>query len=53
MTKKHFQALAETIRDIVDNEARSQAAKAVAKACQCFNDRFDEKRFYKQCNIEG
>ena len=48
MTKKHFKALAEAIKTL-DN--REQAANAVADACQQFNDRFDRKRFLKECGV--
>jgi len=51
MTKKHFEALADSIRGILDPHARLQAAVAVASAALKFNKRFDCDRFYAACGV--
>lgn len=51
MTKQHFEALADSIRGILDPHARLQAAVAVASAVLKFNPRFDSNRFYVACGV--
>ena len=51
MTKKHFEALADSIRCIMDPHARLQAAVAVAHAVGKFNPRFDYDQFYKAAGV--
>ena len=51
MTKKHFQALADSIRSILDPHVRLNAAVAVASACKQMNSRFDADRFYAACGV--
>jgi len=65
LTRKHFEALAESIRNIAGNakpeqladpkvsqaliEARDCAASVVADLCEPLNDNFDRKRFIEAC----
>ena len=51
MTRKHFEALADSIRTILDPHARLQAATAVCQACAKMNKNFDADRFYKACGV--
>lgn len=51
MSKKHFDALAASIRQILDSHARLQAATAVASACAKFNPAFDGNRFFEACGV--
>jgi hypothetical protein len=51
MTKQHFQALADSIRCILDPHCRLQAAVAVAHAVSKFNKRFDFDQFYEACGV--
>ena len=51
MSKKHFQALADSIRTILDPHVRLNAAVAVASACKQMNARFDADRFYAACGV--
>ena len=51
MTKQHFQALADSIRCILDPHARLQAAVAVAQVGLKFNSRFDADRFYAAAGV--
>ena len=51
MSKKHFELLAMYINSIMDPHARLQAAVAVASACKVANERFDQDRFFRACNI--
>jgi hypothetical protein len=51
MTKKHFNALAEAIREIARAEERKRAAETVAEVCRRFNGRFDAGRFFRACNV--
>ena len=51
MTKKHFEALARQIRNILDPHVRLNAAVAVAAACKETNRRFDFDRFYEACGV--
>lgn len=51
MTKKHFEALAKHIRQLMDPAQRLNAAVAVASACQEMNPKFDCKRFYAACGV--
>lgn len=59
MTKKHFKAIAEAIRDVTTQE-RGSARKAVrrvawglAKVCMRDNGRFNYDKFMSACGIEG
>jgi hypothetical protein len=51
MTKKHFEILAEEIRNMLDPMQRLNAAAAVAVACKRMNPRFDAQRFYVACGV--
>jgi len=51
MSKKHFNALAEAIREIANRQERKRAAETVAEVCQRFNSRFDTGRFFRACNV--
>lgn len=52
MTKQHFIALANEIKNITDNAARKAAAEAVARAAAQFNGKFDRQRFLAACNVK-
>lgn len=52
MTKKHFQAIAESIAKIQDMNERKRQAEFQAELCKAANPRFDEKRFFAACGIE-
>lgn len=46
MTRKHFTAIAETIRSLdVDTETRQKVAEGFASTCAEFNGNFDRGRF--------
>ena len=46
MTRKHFQAIADTIRFMdVDATTREKLASEFARTCASFNGRFDKGRF--------
>ena len=51
MTRKHYQALAQEIRLIQNQEARQAAFQAVATACELFNFRFDRRLFAMACAV--
>ena len=51
MTRKHYEALAQEIKLIQNQEARNEAFKAVATACELFNPRFDRRIFAAACNV--
>jgi hypothetical protein len=51
MTKRHFNALAEAIREICNPQERKRAAETVAEVCRRFNGRFDCGRFFRACNV--
>ncbi len=51
MSRQHFEALAREIRAIENREARVEAAVAVARAAVSFNERFDQARFFKACQV--
>ena len=58
MTRKHFQALAETLKGSrpwnIDSAARFQweaDVKAVASALRQFNPRFNNARFLEACGV--
>ena len=53
MSKKHFEALAKHIRQILDPHVRLNAAVAVAAACQEANPKFDYDRFYAACGVQA
>lgn len=52
MSRKHFVALAASIRQIADKRAKAAAAHAVADACRLFNGHFDRSRFLRACGVE-
>jgi len=52
MSKKHFVAIAEAIREIADNRARRIAARALADCLRGTNPRFDRGRFLYACNVK-
>ena len=51
MTRKHFEALASSIRTILDPHVRLNAAVAVVSACRQFNPRFNIAQFYEACGV--
>ena len=51
MSRKHFIALAEAIRNISNPEERKRAANAVADVCAGSNGRFDRARFIRACGV--
>jgi hypothetical protein len=51
MSKKHFQAFADRIRNIVDIKERKAAAIAVADVCRQFNPNFDTLQFILACGL--
>jgi hypothetical protein len=51
MSRKHFESLAQEIKQISNMEARLLAAIAVCKAAQQHNDRFDQARFLTACEV--
>ena len=51
MTKKHFDALAEAIREIASPKERKRTAETVAAVCRRFNGQFDTGRFFRACNV--
>ena len=52
MTRKHFKALAEAIREIDNGIERTRTALLIAQVCQKFNDGFDYDKFYEACNAQ-
>jgi hypothetical protein len=51
MTRKHFELLAESIRCILNPDARLQAAVAVGQVAAKLNPRFDHQKFYVACGV--
>lgn len=51
MSRKHFEALAESISQIADMDQRAAAAVAVAVACSKMNPRFNISKFYEECGV--
>lgn len=56
MTKKHFEALAEIVRDAcgfayVNKHAQRWLALRLAAVCQETNPRFDRERFMRACKL--
>jgi len=52
MTKRHFKALAEALKNVPRNSDTEEnvwwkTVQAVAQVCFQFNERFDEERFYE------
>lgn len=59
MTRKHFQAFADEIRQdlkhrTINMREAKYAARMIATVCRQFNSRFDAHRFYAACgfNVE-
>ncbi|MCK9602017.1 MAG: hypothetical protein M0R06_23430 [Sphaerochaeta sp.] len=55
MSKKHFQALAETVKglQVLREDDRYFVALALADMCQGFNARFSRARFLDACGFKG
>jgi len=53
MTRKHFEAIARSIRAITDMDERRDNAQAMADLCKRQNPLFDRARFYAACKVEG
>ena len=53
MSRKHFELLAQRIRNIADSQSRRQAAEAVSEVCAMTNPRFDQARFLAACGVEA
>ena len=51
MTRKHYEALAQEIKLIQNQEARQSAFEAVSTACELFNPRFDRRIFAVACGV--
>mgnify|MGYP003147015561 FL=1 len=51
MTKKHFVAMAASIKQIRNPKARGIAARRMAKICRQSNPRFDRTRFLSACGV--
>jgi hypothetical protein len=52
MTKKHFEAFAEEIKNnVAYDENRQTVADVVIAVAKKFNERFDEKKFLKACGL--
>ena len=52
MTRRHFKALAESVRFLdVNHETRFVVARALAAVCRRFNSRFSEYRWYTACGV--
>lgn len=51
MSRKHFESLAQEIKQISNMEARLLAAIAVCRAAQQHNNRFDQARFLTACEV--
>lgn len=51
MSRKHFQALADSFKNIADLNARRQAADAVIAVAWQLNERFDKQRFLAACGL--
>ena len=56
MTRKHFQAIAETIAEIENTYERENVALNFAKMLPQFNGHFDRQKFLEACwpiGVEG
>jgi len=54
MTRKHFQAIAQTIRQTAANyDERTRFALAFADLCAEYNSNFDRVRFLDACHLAG
>ena len=51
MSRKHFRELASQIAAINDDTARTEACKAVIKACQNLSDTFNASKFREACGV--
>lgn len=57
MTRKHFQAIADVLRDAQSVDASPRAmldimATGLADVCREANGRFDRDRFYRACGLD-
>jgi hypothetical protein len=52
MTKKHFEAMAELIRNIAGMTERRRQAEIIAVHCAKANPRFNRDRFMVACRVE-
>lgn len=52
MSKKHFKAIAEVIREIDSREQRQATGYALADLFEGYNTRFDYDKFIKACDAE-
>ena len=55
MTRKHFQAVADILKDAasLNTEQRDELARDFARLFQSENPRFDGSRFQRACQPEG
>jgi hypothetical protein len=60
MTRKHFQAIANVIRENCDNNKwdgepsdAERVGRAMASALRQFNPAFDRERFLKACGVDA
>jgi hypothetical protein len=51
MSRQDFELMAEVIRKIKPQKARSEAAKRAASMCAYVNPRFDKVRFFAACGL--
>lgn len=52
MTRKHFEALAESIRFMeLDYGTKRHVAEHVANVCKQFNSGFERQRFLEACGV--
>lgn len=51
MTRKHFELVASVVKDIDDEDSRTDAACKFANAFKLENSRFDAQRFFAACNV--
>jgi len=53
MTRKHFEKLAQKIREMVENNTTDlvEIANAVADVCEEENEKFSRNRFIQACGL--
>lgn len=53
MSKKHFVALAKSLRELPNDGTRKLAALRTAEVCKASNPRFDLDRFLAACGVDN
>jgi hypothetical protein len=54
MTRKHFQALAHTVKTelvFLPDKDRRKVAMELARFCRQFNSNFDDSKFIEKCEV--